>query len=69
MGGVCAAVYLLLMVLFMPFLFYPDIRSATADLKPPDVEGSRVLHRFPLGKVASSLYILLFFDFETLTNL
>ena len=59
MGGICAAVYLLLMVLFMPFLFYSDIKLATADLDPLDVESNqvntgRVLHRFPLGKVPSS---------------
>ena len=55
MGGVCAAVYLLLMILFMPFLFYSDIKMATADqafnLERDHVETGRVLHRFPLAKV------------------
>ncbi|KAG8531647.1 uncharacterized protein KY384_003278 [Bacidia gigantensis] len=66
MGGVCAAVYLLLMVLFMPILFYSDIKSATADLDPLDLENGhiqidtgRVLHRFPLGKLATYLSAML----------
>ena len=59
MGGVCAAVYLLLMMLFMPFLFYPDIKSATIDdnsihVKVEQVDLGRVLHKFPLGKVTMS---------------
>ena len=55
MGGVCAAVYLLLMILFMPFLFYSDIKMATAnqayDVERSQIETGRILHRFPLGKV------------------
>ena len=55
MGGVCAAVYLLLMILSMPFLFYPDIKSATtgdkADIERAQLQSGRVLHKFPLGKV------------------
>ncbi|KAL9098998.1 MAG: hypothetical protein Q9163_005442 [Psora crenata] len=57
MGGVCAAVYLLLMILFMPFLFYRDIIMAAADAvfdtERNQVEAGRVLHRFPLAKLAS----------------
>ena len=59
MGGVCAAVYLLLMILFMPFLFYPDIKSAIIDdnnfhVKVEQVITGRLLHKFPLGKVILS---------------
>ena len=57
MGGVCAAVYLLLMILFMPFLFYTDIILATADqigyMERDQIETGRVLHRFPLAKVTA----------------
>ena len=60
MGGVCAAVYLLLMILFMPFLFYSDIKMATADqsagVERSQIETGRVLHRFPLGKVNIACY-------------
>ena len=56
MGGVCAAVYLLLMILFMPFLFYSDIKNATADsmdhnARTDSPSGGRVSHKFPVRKV------------------
>ena len=47
--------YLLLMVLFMPFLFYTDFVKATADtivdIEPNQTDTGRILHKFPLEKV------------------
>ena len=59
MGGVCAAVYLLLMIVFIPFLFYPDIKYATSgggavDLEAASSEHGRQLHKFPLAKVRTN---------------
>lgn len=67
MGAVCAVVYLLIMVVFIPFPFYKDIVQATSGGGNRDVvveEGmvgmglemgklhtGRFLHRFPHSKV------------------
>lgn len=67
MGAVCAVVYLLVMVVFIPFPFYRDIVQATSGGGNRDVvveegmgmglEGlggvntGRFLHRFPHSKV------------------
>ena len=58
MGAVCAAVYLLTVIIFIPFPFYKDIVAATSGGGNRDVvveleavnEG-RFLHRFPHDKV------------------
>ncbi|KAL1843358.1 hypothetical protein VTJ49DRAFT_1945 [Mycothermus thermophilus] len=65
MGAVCAAVYLFVMILFVPFVFYRDVVAATSgggnrDVVLPqaqqlDVERGVFLHRFPHSKLASYL--------------
>ena len=62
MGAVCAAVYLLTVIVFIPFPFYKDIVAATSGGGNRDVvveivhvsEG-RFLHRFPHSKVSTGL--------------
>ncbi|KAJ4864645.1 glycosyl transferase family 4 domain-containing protein [Trichoderma breve] len=62
MGAVCAAVYLITVIIFIPFPFYKDIVAATSGGGNRDVvveiypanEG-RFLHRFPHNKLASYL--------------
>jgi UDP-N-acetylglucosamine--dolichyl-phosphate N-acetylglucosaminephosphotransferase len=64
MGAVCAAVYLLVLIVFIPFPFYKDIVAATSGGGNRDVvfhaefvQQGRFLHRFPHSKVGSgSLY-------------
>jgi UDP-N-acetylglucosamine--dolichyl-phosphate N-acetylglucosaminephosphotransferase len=58
MGAVCAVVYLLLLIAFIPFPFYKDIVAATSGGGNRDVvqeaqhvEMGRYLHRFPHNKV------------------
>lgn len=58
MGAVCAVVYLLLIIVFIPFPFYKDIVSATSGggnrdvvLEVKQVDTGRYLHRFPHSKV------------------
>lgn len=58
MGAVCAAVYLLTVIIFIPFPFYKDIVSATSGggnrdvvLEVNHVNEGRFLHRFPHSKV------------------
>lgn len=62
MGAVCAAVYLLTVIIFIPFPFYKDIVAATSGggnrdvvLKAEHVNEGRFLHRFPHSKLASYL--------------
>ncbi|KAK4130024.1 hypothetical protein BT67DRAFT_249440 [Trichocladium antarcticum] len=62
MGGVCAVVYLLVVIVFIPFPFYKDIVAATSGggnrdvvLQVEHVQQGRLLHRFPQGKLASYL--------------
>ncbi|OAA41115.1 UDP-N-acetyl-glucosamine-1-P transferase Alg7 [Beauveria brongniartii RCEF 3172] len=62
MGAVCAAVYLLTVIVFIPFPFYKDIVAATSGggnrdvvLKAEHVNEGRFLHRFPHSKLASYL--------------
>lgn len=66
MGAICAIVYLLLMIVFIPFAFYKDIVAATSGggnrdvvLEVQHVETGRLLHRFPHSKLASYLSGLL----------
>ena len=58
MGAVCAVVYLLTIIVFIPFPFYKDIVAATSGGGNKDfvierqfVETGRSLHRFPHNKV------------------
>ncbi|KFA49026.1 hypothetical protein S40293_06215 [Stachybotrys chartarum IBT 40293] len=58
MGAVCAAVYLITVIVFIPFPFYKDIVAATSGggnrdlvLHVEHVNEGRFLHRFPHSKV------------------
>ena len=58
MGAICAVVYLLMIIIFIPFPFYKDIVAATSGGGNRDVvvglehiETGRFLHRFPHSKV------------------
>lgn len=58
MGAVCAVVYLMALIMFIPFAFYKDIVAATSGggnrdvvIETQHVENGRYLHRFPHGKV------------------
>ncbi|KAJ9669688.1 tunicamycin resistance protein [Coniosporium apollinis] len=62
MGAVCAVVYLLAIIIFIPFPFYKDIVAATSGggnrdlvLEVEHVETGLFLHRFPHNKLASYL--------------
>jgi UDP-N-acetylglucosamine--dolichyl-phosphate N-acetylglucosaminephosphotransferase len=66
MGAVCAVVYLLVIIVFIPFPFYKDIVAATSGGGNRDVlrdvevvETGRFLHRFPHNKVRYTLEHLL----------
>lgn len=58
MGGICAVVYLLTIIVFIPFPFYKDIVVATSGggnrdvvLNAEFVQQGRLLHKFPHSKV------------------
>ena len=58
MGAICAVVYLLALIIFIPFPFYKDIVAATSGggnrdvvISIQEVEMGRFLHRFPHSKV------------------
>lgn len=58
MGLVCALVYLLALINFLPFAFKRDIVEVTSGagnkdrvLEAQHIETGRFLHRFPLEKV------------------
>lgn len=62
MGAICAIVYLLVIIFFIPFPFYKDIVEATSGgglrdevLHVEHVSLGRHLHRFPHSKVGPSL--------------
>ncbi|KAL9122755.1 MAG: hypothetical protein Q9187_000694 [Circinaria calcarea] len=64
MGAVCAVVYLLTIIIFIPFPFYKDIVAATSGggnrdvvVELQTVETGRFLHRFPHSKAAVLLGI------------
>ncbi|KAI9691268.1 MAG: tunicamycin resistance protein [Bogoriella megaspora] len=66
MGAVCAVVYLLIVIVFIPFPFYKDIVVATSGggnrdfiVEAHQVETGRYLHRFPHSKLASYLSAIL----------
>ena len=61
MGAVCAVVYLLIIIVFIPFPFYKDIVAATSGggnrdvvVEIDHVQTGRLLHRFPHSKVSHS---------------
>ena len=61
MGAVCAVVYLIAIIVFIPFPFYKDIVAATSGggnrdvvLEVQYVNEGRFLHRFPHSKVRAS---------------
>lgn len=61
MGLVCALIYLLAIINFLPFAFKRDIVEVTSGagnkdlvIEAEDVETGRLLHRFPLEKVSNS---------------
>ena len=58
MGAICAVVYLLTIIVFIPLPFYKDIVAATSGggnrdvvLELRQVETGRLLHKFPHSKV------------------
>ena len=58
LGAVCALIYLLTIIVFIPFPFYKDIVAATSGGGEKDISVSedhqisgRSLHRFPHSKV------------------
>ena len=61
MGAICAVVYLLILIIFIPFPFYKDIVAATSGggnrdvvfAHLEDVHKGRFLHKFPHNKVNS----------------
>ncbi|KAK3688100.1 glycosyl transferase family 4-domain-containing protein [Podospora appendiculata] len=62
MGAICAIVYLLVVIVFIPFPFYKDIVAATSGggnrdvvLEAEHLQQGRFLHRFPHSKLASYL--------------
>ncbi|KAF7859699.1 hypothetical protein EAF04_008778 [Stromatinia cepivora] len=72
MGAVCAVVYLLVVIVFIPFPFYKDIVAATSgggnrdvvrememEVRADVVQNGRFLHRFPHSKLASYLSAVL----------
>jgi UDP-N-acetylglucosamine--dolichyl-phosphate N-acetylglucosaminephosphotransferase len=59
MGAVCAVVYLLIIIVFIPFPFYKDIVAATSGggnrdvvIELEHVQTGRFLHRFPHSKAS-----------------
>jgi UDP-N-acetylglucosamine--dolichyl-phosphate N-acetylglucosaminephosphotransferase len=65
MGAVCAIVYLLIIIVFIPFPFYKDIVAATSGggnrdvvVELQQVETGRLLHRFPHSKVGTAPLLL-----------
>ncbi|KAI0011031.1 glycosyl transferase family 4-domain-containing protein [Xylariaceae sp. FL0662B] len=76
MGGVCAVVYLLIIIVFIPFPFYKDIVVATSGGGNRDVvmniefvQKGRLLHRFPHSKLASFLSAIISLQSITLLGI
>ncbi|KAI9840429.1 MAG: tunicamycin resistance protein [Thelocarpon superellum] len=66
MGAICAIVYLLVIIIFIPFPFYKDIVAATSGggnrdvvVELEQIHTGRFLHRFPHSKLASYLSAIL----------
>jgi UDP-N-acetylglucosamine--dolichyl-phosphate N-acetylglucosaminephosphotransferase len=73
MGAVCAVVYLMSLIMFIPFAFYKDIVAATSGggnrdvvIESQHIENGRFLHRFPHGKVRIGLKVFLVYHFTDL---
>ncbi|KAI1172705.1 glycosyl transferase family 4-domain-containing protein [Nemania sp. FL0916] len=76
MGAVCAVVYLLTIIVFIPFPFYKDIVVATSGGGNRDVvmnvefvEKGRLLHKFPHSKLASFLSAIISLQSITLLGI
>ncbi|MCJ1460269.1 tunicamycin resistance protein [Mycoblastus sanguinarius] len=76
MGAICAIVYLLVIIFFIPFPFYKDIVEATSGgglrdevLHVEHVDLGRHLHRFPHSKLASYLSCILTLQSITLLGI
>jgi hypothetical protein len=61
MGAISAIVYLLTVIVFIPFPFYKDIVAATSGggnrdlvVEVQHVETGRMLHKFPHNKVGQN---------------
>ncbi|KAL7270564.1 tunicamycin resistance protein [Rhizina undulata] len=64
MGAVCAVVYLMCMIIFIPIPFYEYFVAATSgganrDVTLEEVETGRLLHRFPHNKLGEYLSAIL----------
>ncbi|KAK4175865.1 glycosyl transferase family 4-domain-containing protein [Triangularia setosa] len=77
-GGVVAVVYLLVIIVFIPFPFYKDIVAATSGGGNRDVvvvevleqvERGRLLHKFPHSKLASYLSAIISLQSITLLGI
>lgn len=72
MGAICAAVYLLAIIVFTPFPFYKDFVAATSGGGNRDVvlheeefvQRGRFLHRFPHSKVRFFVSLFISFSFH-----
>ncbi|KAI0185629.1 glycosyl transferase family 4-domain-containing protein [Xylaria flabelliformis] len=76
MGAICAIVYLLIIIVFIPFPFYKDIVVATSGGGNRDVvmnvefiEKGRLLHKFPHSKLASFLSAIISLQSITLLGI
>ncbi|KAK6828143.1 UDP-N-acetylglucosamine-dolichyl-phosphate N-acetylglucosaminephosphate transferase [Apiospora arundinis] len=76
MGAVCAVVYLLIIIVFIPFPFYKDIVLATSGGGNRDVvmnldyvQKGRLLHKFPHTKLASYLAAIISLQFITILGI
>ena len=76
MGAIGAAVFLLILIAFIPFPFYKDIVAATSGggnrdvvLSVHEVDTGRFLHRFPHSKLSSYLSAVLTLHTTTLLGI
>ncbi|KAI5921570.1 glycosyl transferase family 4-domain-containing protein [Camillea tinctor] len=76
MGAICAVVYLLIIIVFIPFPFYKDIVVATSGGGNRDVvmnvdfvQKGRLLHKFPHSKLASFLSAIISLQSITLLGI
>ncbi|ORY64906.1 glycosyl transferase family 4-domain-containing protein [Pseudomassariella vexata] len=76
MGAICAVVYLLVIIIFIPFPFYKDIVVATSGGGNRDVvmnveyvQKGRLLHKFPHSKLASFLSAIISLQSITLLGI
>ncbi|KAI5861907.1 glycosyl transferase family 4-domain-containing protein [Durotheca rogersii] len=76
MGAICATVYILTIIVFIPFPFYKDIVVATSGGGNRDVvmnvefvQKGRLLHKFPHNKLASFLSAIISLQSITLLGI